>query len=103
MLVRVLLGFPWLPLGFPLVPLGNGTWYRNVSFRLAAHFRGCLHAFSSACLLAQGGRKHAPPPAMGGKVAAAPTVLWVSVSVSVSVSCISVSVILSVSCVALLL
>ena len=29
MLVRVLLGFPWVPLGFPLVSLGNGTWYRN--------------------------------------------------------------------------
>ena len=30
MLVRVLLGFPWLPLESPLVSFGNGTWYRNV-------------------------------------------------------------------------
>ena len=43
MLVRGLPGFPGVPLGFPLVSFGNGTCYRNVSFRPAADFRGCLH------------------------------------------------------------
>ena len=50
----VSLGYPW----FPFVSLGNGTWYRNVSFRPAAHFRGCLNACSWSCLFVPGITKH---------------------------------------------